>query len=325
MKNVGIIGCGAVGQKRAKQLAGASLYYVCDTNVDKMATILNCTKMCWATSDWETVVNFKDIDIVIVATTHNMLAPITKAAIIAGKHVLVEKPVGMNIEEIQELVELRDKYNVKVHVGFNLRFHPAIQRAYYLYDEVNSIGNIMYTRCIYGHGGRKGYDLEWRANPNFAGGGSLVEQGIHCIDLARMFLGHFEKVDGFNKTYFWDQKFDDNAFLTLRTKDDKVAFIHTSSTEWKNKFCLEIFGDNGKLQIDGLGGSYGVEKLTLYTIPAVFGPPITHSWEYPQEDKSWNTEFEYFLSNIEKGINDDTLEDCVEHWKVINRIYKKGE
>src|SRR5205823_5892688 len=122
------------------------------------------------------------------------------------------------------------------------------------------IGEIMFLRGRYGHGGRIGYDREWRADPQRAGGGELIDQGVHMIDLARCFLGEFEHVTGHAATYFWDMQVDDNAFLLLRTSEDHAAFLHVSCTEWKNLFSLEIYGRGGKLQIDGLGGSYGVER-----------------------------------------------------------------
>jgi predicted dehydrogenase len=182
-------------------------------------------------------------------------------------------------------------------VGFNHRYHPALLKARELFDQ-GALGEMMFVRGRYGHGGRPGYDREWRANPEIAGGGELIDQGVHLIDLARWFLGDFTRVSGFAPTYFWDMPVDDNAFMLLRTAADRAAFLHVSCTEWKNLFSLEIYGKRAKLQIDGVGGSYGVERLTFYQMLPEMGPPGTTSWEFPGSDRSWDIEFAEFLEGI---------------------------
>ena len=143
----------------------------------------------------------------------------------------------------------------------------------------------MFIRGRYGHGGRIGYDREWRADPTLSGGGELIDQGVHLIDLSRWFLGDFAHVDGAAHTYFWDMPVDDNAFLRLTTAAGQVALLHVSCTEWKNLFSLRDLRPHGKLQIDGLGGSYGIERLTHYRMLPEMGPPETTIWEYPQGDR----------------------------------------
>jgi predicted dehydrogenase len=143
-----------------------------------------------------------------------------------------------------------------------------------------------------------GYDQEWRANPAISGGGELIDQGVHLIDLARWFLGEFTRVDGFAHTYYWRMPVDDNAFLLLRTAREQTAFLHVSCTEWKNLFSMEIYGRDAKLQVDGLGGSYGLERLALYRMLPRMGPPETTMWEYPGADESWEIEFAEFLEDI---------------------------
>jgi predicted dehydrogenase len=325
MINVGIIGCGLVGRKRSTQLAGARLAWCCDHKFDNAFEVGNKHKDApKMTSNWEDVLNDSNVDTVVIATTHNMLAPISKAAIIAGKNVLIEKPVCKNVSELHELIELKNEHNAIVRVGFNHRYHPAITKARRLIEN-GSIGDLMHMRARYGHGGRKGYDREWRSDPALAAGGELVEQGIHIVDLSRWFLGTFTEVEGFATTSFWDQQLDDNAFLTLRTEDLKTAFMHVSCTEWKNTFSLEIYGRDGKIQVDGLGGSYGVEKCTLYERPYDFGYPDTTIWEYPGEDRSWNAEFDEFVRDISLKRNPSaSLENALEAWNVINKIYARS-
>src|SRR5262249_54851436 len=151
----------------------------------------------------------------------------------------------------------------RVRVGFNHRYHPALRKARELVDS-GVLGPLMFIRARYGHGGRLGYEREWRANPAISGGGELIDQGVHLIDLAPLFLGEFSAVQGIATNYFWRMPVDDNAFMTLRGPTGQVAFLHVSCTEWKNMFSMELYGRNGKLAIDGLGGSYGVERLMWY-------------------------------------------------------------
>jgi predicted dehydrogenase len=157
----------------------------------------------------------------------------------------------------------------------------------------------MFLRGRYGHGGRIGYDREWRANPALSGGGELIDQGVHVIDLARWFLGDFSHIEGIAATYYWDMPVDDNAFMTLRTAGNQTAFLHVSCTEWKNLFSFEIYGRNGKVAIDGLGGSYGVERIAFYRMLPEMGPPETSLWEYPRGDQSWSLEMKEFLEDVQ--------------------------
>ena len=157
---------------------------------------------------------------------------------------------------------------------------------------------MMFVRGRYGHGGRPGYDREWRARPEISGGGELIDQGMHLIDLARWFLGDFVRVQGSVATYFWDMPVDDNAFLLLETAAGQSAFLQASCTEWKNLFSLEVYGRNGKLDISGLGGSYGVERVTHYQMLPEMGAPPTTAWEFPMADNSWDVELQEFLEDI---------------------------
>jgi predicted dehydrogenase len=156
----------------------------------------------------------------------------------------------------------------------------------------------MYIRARYGHGGRLGYEGEWRAKPEISGGGELIDQGMHLIDLARWFLGDFADVQGFAGTYYWDMPVEDNGFMLLRTSQKQVAFLHASWSEWKNLFSFEVFGRVGKLEVSGLGGSYGLEKLTFYRMLPQMGPPETNVWEYPAPDESWAAEFAEFVEDV---------------------------
>jgi len=295
--NIGIVGCGLIGRKRAAALAGGRLALCCDVDAVRAQALAEAHAGAAAVTDWHSVVNSPDIDIVVVATTHDMLAPIAAEAARAGKHVLIEKPGARRAGELDTVAEEACATGVLVRIGFNHRYHPALQKARALYDS-DAIGPLLYVRGRYGHGGRPGYELEWRADPERAGGGELLDQGVHLIDLAHWFLGDLMCVAGRTPTYFWKMPVEDNAFLLLETAAGQVAFLHASWTEWKNLFSFEICGRNGKLEVSGLGGSYGTERLTFFKMLPEMGPPLTTTWEFTAGDDSWNTEFAEFLEDI---------------------------
>lgn len=292
-----IIGCGLIGRKRVTSLRSGQLAVACDLDLCRAESLVATAGAGRATQDVEEAISDPAVTAVIVSTLNNSLAPIASRAIKAGKHVLVEKPAGLSVAQVDELLADSTKHKVRVRVGYNHRFHPALLQARTLVES-GAVGSLMFLRGRYGHGGRVGYDREWRADRSLSGGGELIDQGVHLIDLAGWFLGEFTRVDGHTATYYWDMPVDDNAFLSLRTAAGQTAWLHVSCSEWKNLFSLEIYGRHGKLQIDGLGGSYGLERLTFYKMLPEMGPPETTIWEYPRGDNSWQLEMEAFLEDI---------------------------
>jgi predicted dehydrogenase len=213
---------------------------------------------------------------------------------------------------------------VLVRVGYNHRFHPGLQKARALVD-AGAIGPLMFIRARYGHGGRVGYDREWRADARLSGGGELIDQGVHLIDLAGWFLGEFITVEGHAATYFWDMPVDDNAFLNLRNAGGATAWLHVSCSEWKNLFSCEIYGRSGKLQIEGLGGSYGLERLAYYRMLPEMGPPETTIWEYPRGDASWALELAAFQEDIRLGRTPEPgLREARAALAVVEAIYRSS-
>jgi len=319
--NVGIIGCGMVGKKRALALGSHDLLWAIDTDIKRGQAIAALKGQPKASTDFNDCINDPCVDIVIVSTTNDKLAQISLLAIQAGKHVLVEKPGARNFREMEDVIDLAQKNGVMVKAGFNLRFHPALMKAREIVD-AGKLGELMFIRGRYGHGGRFGYEKEWRANPEISGGGELIDQGVHMIDLCRWFLGDFVSVKGETATYFWDMPVEDNAFFCLSTSQNQIAWVHVGWTEWKNIFSLEIYGKAGKIQIDGLGGSYGIEKLTYYQMFEKMGPPLTTVWEYPDKDNSWDLEFKTFVDAINAGssLNGD-INDAYEALKIVDKIY----
>jgi len=320
-----IVGCGLIGQKRAHALGNARLVYTVDTNPARAQHLATQYPGCIAATDWRDVVTRDDVDLVIVATTNDALAPVTLAAVQNGKHVLVEKPAARSTRELAPVVEATKAAGVTVKVGFNHRFHPALRKAREIVDS-GALGPLMYVRGRYGHGGRLGYEREWRADPAIAGGGEMLDQGIHLIDLARWFLGDFTEVSGLTATFFWQMPVEDNGFALLRTAGGQVAWLHASCSEWKNMFSFEIYGRDGKLQVDGLGGSYGVERLAYYRMLPQMGPPETTIWEYPGEDTSWRDEFVHLQTCIsERQTPLGTLEDAYAALVVVETLYRQSQ
>lgn len=322
--NIAIIGCGLIGQKRAKALASARLVMCADIDVARAELLACSVEGCAATDDWRKAINQTEVSVVVIATPHDSLVEISAAAIAAGKHVLVEKPAARHASELQALLTLAAQKNVLVRVGFNHRYHRAFRQARQIVDS-GSLGPLMFLRARYGHGGRVGYEKEWRAKPELSGGGELIDQGVHLIDLARWFLGDFTEVGGYAHTYFWSMPVDDNAFLLLKTAQKQVAFLHASCTEWKNTFSLELYGRDGKLQVDGLGGSYGVERLAYYKMLPKMGPPETTIWEYPMADDSWEVEMAEFVEDIRLGRQPTSgLKDAVAVLDIVDKIYRES-
>jgi predicted dehydrogenase len=225
-----------------------------------------------------------------------------------NKNVLCEKPLGMNKKEAEEIYSMAKREKKILKTGFNHRHHPAIHLAKKL-AESNEIGKVYFIRCIYGHGGRPGYEKEWRASRDLCGGGELLDQGVHAVDLFRWFLGEFNEAYGQINTFYWNMEVEDNAFAMFKTKSGQVAVMHTSWTQWKNKFLFEVFGENGYIIVDGLGGSYGTETLKIGKRKIenenlksyLGGPPDEKIIKYPGPDTSWVEEWKEFVSAIKEN------------------------
>jgi predicted dehydrogenase len=296
---IGIVGCGLIGQRRASVArdAGDSVVIVADVDAARAQRVAAECDSLW-TADWTDVISRDDVDAVVVATVNKVLAPVTVAAARRGKHVLCEKPLGRNPIESQQMVEAARAAGVILKTGFNHRHHPAIWKAHEMCVQ-GKIGEPMYARAVYGHGGRPGYDQEWRGNPDLAGGGELLDQGVHVIDLCRWFLGEITEVIGIAARWHWNvAPLEDNGLALLRTAGGQVASLHTSWTQWKNRFSFEVFGREGYVAVEGLGGSYGPECLTWGRRRAEGGPPILETFEFKGPDISWREEWAEFCSAV---------------------------
>ena len=319
------IGCGLIGRKRVNSLGKLGrVRYVCDLDAARAAELARLAPGCEAITDFRIALTSPDVDAVIISTLNASLAPIAYAAIIAGKHVLIEKPGALNAAQLRALKTAATQTGVRVRLGYNHRFHPALSKTRELIDS-GVLGPLMFMRARYGHGGRKGYDREWRSDAALSGGGELIDQGVHLIDVAGWFLGDLPTVNGHATTSFWDMKVDDNAFLSLRTASGQTAWLHVSCSEWKNLFSLELYGREGKVAIDGLGGSYGVERCTYYKMLPEMGPPETTSWEYPRGDDSWALEMRAFIEDIQQGREPAPgLHEGIRTLEIVETIYTQS-
>jgi predicted dehydrogenase len=317
---LGIVGCGLIGEKRARAIGAGRLIACADVDEGRARAVASRSGAKIFT-DWRVLLTQPDVDVVLVATQHHNLAEITLAAIESGKHVFVEKPAARKASELEPLMHAAKQQGVKVHVGFSHRYHRAFRKARELFEN-GALGELMFIRARYGHGGRIGYESEWRADPGLSGGGELIDQGIHLVDLSRWFLGEFQDIQGFAHTYYWNMPVEDNGFLLLKNAKKQVAFLHASCTEWKNLFSMEIYGHKAKLEITGLGGSYGTERLTYYRMLPEMGPPETTTWEYPMSDDSWGVELSEFYEDIRLNREPSVgLRDAYEALKIIENIY----
>ena len=299
---VAVIGCGRIGSRRAATAARSPqsrLVMVADREPMRAKEVARSTGAA-TTSEWEEILERDDVHVVVVATTHDRLAPISIRALRAGKHVLCEKPMSVNTRQAEEVVAATRETGCHLTVGFNHRHHPAILRAHQLAQE-GIIGTLLFIRCRYGHGGRPGYEHEWRLNADVSGGGELVDQGIHAIDLFRWFLGDLTEVTGLIATWVWNAPVEDNVFALFRSEHGQVASLHASWSQWKNLFSFEISGEHGALVVEGLGGTYGTERLTIYRRKRNGGAPDEEFIEFAGPDRSWESEWDEFVRAIRRG------------------------
>ena len=182
-------------------------------------------------------------------------------------------------------------------------------------------GRVMHIRVRYGHGGRSGYESEWRARRELSGGGELLDQGVHLVDLVRFISGDVLLAFAELRTDFWSTDVEDNAF-PLRAADGAFAWLHASWTEWKNLFSFEVALENAKIELSGLGGSYGIETCTLHTMLPEMGIPVTTVSEWPRDDESWEREtvdaLGAFSGEVAIGAS---LDDAIAVLRVVEEAY----
>lgn len=323
--NIAIIGCGLIGRKRATFLPKSmKLIAVCDTN-EEAGKALADEFNCKFEQKWEDVVDNPEIQAVFIATTNNFLTPIGQACILQGKHVLIEKPGARNPEELQALIDAHQKKPVVVRFGFNHRYHPSLLKAKEIIQN-EKFGPVMFIRAKYGHGARLGYGDEWRFDPEIAGGGELLDQGSHLIDLTNYLIGEMEEVTGITGKLYWSDKLEDSSFIIMKNKKGQIAQLSATCIEWKNLFQFEIMCKTAKIEITGLGRSYGEEGIVLYKMKPEMGPPEVEEIHFDQEDNSWKLENEEFEQAIQqKDYSDQKLREAKYCIDTVFKVYQLNE
>jgi predicted dehydrogenase len=299
---VAIAGCGLIGAKRAGALGAGDELVGCFDVAAATSREFAREHGTGACASLEELLELQP-DVVVVAVSHDSLAELAESALQAGAHVLVEKPAGLGLAQIERLIAAEQRSERRVKVGFNHRFHPGLARAA---AEVHAgvHGELLHLRGRYGHGGRPGYDREWRAQPSRSGGGELIDQGMHLLDLSHWIAGPLPLHSALLRTHFWDTPVEDNAALILGEAQSRTApwaMLHVTWTEWKNLFSLEIYCRTAKLQVDGLVRSYGPQRLRIYRMGPELGPPELEEIAYPPEDCSWSAEWEHFAEALRAG------------------------
>lgn len=322
-----LIGAGGIGKQWAdaiRKTKGVELRLVVDVNMKGAEEIAKNFKDCFVSSDWGDAVRSKNIDALLVATPHKWLAPISYAALTAKKHVLSEKPSGINRKEVERNVKAARKNKLVYMPGFNHRYHAAYLKAREIFGK-GGIGTITFIRARYGFGGRPGYNKEWRFKKSIAGGGELFDQGVHMIDMCRWFMGDFKNIYGFAQNMFWGGEVEDNGFALMRTAKGQVAQIHVSWTNWDWVHSFELYGDKGYVLIDGLDRRYhGPERLVWGVRDKTFARPVEKRFEYLNETKFDSLErelaaFREAIAGKRNGI--PTGDDALATMKIVEKIY----
>ena len=327
----GIAGYGKMGKIREKSIFNSSdavlisVYDNTNHEYKKNSGVISC-------DSFDALLN-SDIDAVVVSAYASVAADYVIRALNSGKHVFCEKPPAMNTNEMLEVIEAERNSKKVLKYGFNHRFHYSVMEAKKIINE-GTLGKLLWMRGIYGKAGSIDFHDNWRNYKKFSGGGILLDQGIHMLDLFRYFSNNeFECLSSHLSTSFWDIECEDNAFLTLKSSNDVIATLHSSATQWRHKFLLEMTFEKGYLNLDGILSetrSYAPETLIIgqrefEDVTFAMGKP-KQSITYFEYDKSWDFELAEFIDAI-KGtttILNGTSQDAFEIMKITDYVYKNS-
>lgn len=327
-----IVGYGYMGKIRKKIIEASShieLAGICDIN--KNSILADDSVKCKIYESYDKLLKSK-VDVIFVCTPNSFSPEIVVKSLKKGKHVFCEKPPGRTLDDVKMMMAAeKEDPSLKLMFGFNHRYHPGILEAKTIVDG-GRFGKILFMKGIYGKSGGKDYLQSWRNRKEVSGGGILVDQGIHMLDLFRYFCGEFDEIRGFLSKMYWDTNVEDNAFVYLRNEKGQVATLHSSATLWKHTFKLEIFLEGAYLIVSGLlskTGSYGRETLTFgrrqfEDESFALGNP-REEIIYFDQDISWTTEVEKFTECIlmDKKIENSSSYDSLKVMEFIDRIYRE--
>ena len=327
MINIGIIGYGKMGRIRARavqEAGGARILAVYDPHVDP-----SVDGYARASSP-ERIIGDPEIEALFVCTPNYLNKPLTIAGLEAGKHVFCEKPPAFTARDIRDIRAAEAASGRKLMYGFNHRHHGSVKKARELVDS-GEYGRLLWMRGRYGKSVDANFFNTWRAKKELAGGGILLDQGIHMLDLFLHFAGDFDVVQALVQHLYWDLDIEDNVFAQfLNTRTGAAASLHSTMLQWRHIFSLEIFLEKGHIVINGLktpSGTYGEEILT---VERNLGEPPEARWDDPQRftfqtDRSWNSEIEYFFRAIQTGkrVELGNSSDALKLMTLIDQIYKQ--
>ena len=324
MYNIGIIGSGLQADRRAQAIMETqigNLRKIASIDKDSLNKLGNKYNVA-TTSSWKEVVIDNEINVIIICTPPHLHFEIASCALENGKHVLCEKPLTKELEDAKAIKRISLDCGKKIMCGFNHRHHPAMLKAHEILTS-GVIGRPITGRAVYGICGREECENEWRSNTKFVSGGQLMEQGIHAIDLFRWYMGEFDSLSSQVSTQVFPiEPLEDTAVVLLHGENGKTATLHSSITQWINKFRFELYCTKGYFEITGLGGSYDSEKLKIgFRRPNdPFQETIT---EYSGRDKSWINEWVYFINNIENKADFEmgNVDDAIQNMYIVEKAY----
>lgn len=328
MINIGIIGYGKMGQIRAHSIDKSKIGRV--KSIYEKNTLPKNTEY-YRVEEINEIIDDSEIDAIFICTPNYLNKPLTIQALGAGKHVFCEKPPAFTSHDVEEIINIEKINNKKLMYGFNHRHHQSITKMKKLINS-KEYGNVLWMRGRYGKSVDKTFFDTWRAKIDLAGGGILLDQGIHMLDLLIMFGGEFDTVHADVSNLFWNLEIEDNVFAIYKnTKTGIVASLHSTMTQWRHLFSLEVFLEKGYLVLNGLktsSGTYGNEILSIAknrtTAPAA-------TWEDEEHftisiNDSWDSEVNEFLNAIENDlpIENGSSADALAVMKLIDKTYKNG-
>jgi predicted dehydrogenase len=324
---VGIAGFGVVGRRRkdcVERHPQLRMVAVCDRTFDGEGTLSDGIRHY---RDYRRLLT-EDLDVLIVCLTNDIAAEVTIAGLESGLHVFCEKPPGRNVEDIMKVIGHERRHPaLKLKYGFNHRYHESVQDALAILRS-GELGRVINMRGMYGKAKLITFNQpDWRAKREIAGGGVLLDQGIHMVDLMRLFGGEFSEVHSFISNGHWGYDVEDNAYALLRTADGIVGMLNSSATQWRHRFHLDINLQRGSLILGGiLSGtkSYGAETLTVVRADPDNdqGDPREQVTRYNQ-DPSWDAEISSFVHSItnDQPVQSGTSEDALRTMKLVFKIY----
>ncbi len=323
---VGIAGYGVVGKRRRGVIDARDdmrTVAVCDRTLDGSGTFDDGIKY------FETYPELlgEDLDVLFVAMSNDIAAEATMAGLNAGLHVFCEKPPGRDVADIEDVVACHEKCaNLKLKYGFNHRYHDSIQEALQVLAS-GELGDVINMRGVYGKSQLITFDqTSWRTERALAGGGVLLDQGIHMVDLIRLFGGEFTDVKSFISNKVWGHDVEDNAYALMQTDAGVVAMLHSSASQWRHRFRLEIGMTKGALTLSGIlsgSKSYGAETLTITRRGENdMGDPEEETRNY-DNDPSWTLEVAEFADAVLRDgeIRNGSADDALKTMQLVYDIY----